>query len=163
MVIDAFCIHASEDFILPASLTVLEDEAFAGTAIETVVLPDALEVIGDHAFADIPTLSSVEIPQSVLAIGDNSFAGSDRVFIVGAADSYAQTWANEHDVLFVKAEALTETTPARNGITLLMGWLLSGTLLISPKIGYSQYSILHSKIQIRRRLSELYPVLYDFP
>lgn len=163
MIVGAFCIHASADFYLPTSLTVIEDEAFAGTAIGTVVMPDTLAVIGDRAFANIPTLRSVEIPQSVLAIGDNAFTGSENVFIVGAAGSYAQMWANEHYVLFVEAKALTETTPNPNGITLLLGWLLSGTLVISPKFDYSQYSILHSKIRIRRRLAELYPVLYDFP
>lgn len=163
MIVGAFSIHASADFNLPASLTVIEDEAFAGTAIETVVLPDTLEVIGDFAFADIPTLSSVEIPQSVHAIGDNAFAGSDSVFFLGAADSYAQTWANEHAIKFVETHALTGTGAANNSITFLLGWLVSGTLLISPKYAYSQYSILHSRIRIRRRLAELYPVLYDFP
>ena len=54
---------ATPTFNLPASLQIIEAEAFEGTAIVTVDLPETVETIGERAFANIPTLRQITIPQ----------------------------------------------------------------------------------------------------
>ena len=43
-------------FRFPASLQIIEEEAFEGTSIVIVDLPESVEEIGDRAFAEIETL-----------------------------------------------------------------------------------------------------------
>ena len=85
---------------LPTSLTIIEDEAFVGTAITNVVLPENVEVIGDYAFANIQTLMKISIPNKTAYIGKNAFKDSTNVKITGAPKGYAKTWAHEHGIPF---------------------------------------------------------------
>ena len=61
------------DFILPASLTVIEPEAFAGGAFVYVVVPEQVSAIGSRAFADCPNLRYVEIQGSATEIAPDAF------------------------------------------------------------------------------------------
>ncbi len=87
-------------FVLPTSLTVIEDEAFEGTAIINIVLPENVESIGDYAFADIQTLRNISIPNKTTYIGRNAFKGSTNVTITGAPKGYARAWAHENGIPF---------------------------------------------------------------
>ena len=87
---------------LPAALTQIEEEAFAGTAAEYVVLPDACESIGARAFADSDSLQAIYIPANVTEIADDAFAGSERVTIYGVAGSEAERFAAAKDLPFVE-------------------------------------------------------------
>ena len=89
---------SSAGFNLPASLQVIEDEAFEGTAIVSVDLPETVESIGERAFADIPTLRSVRIPEMTKEIARTAFSGSSNVTITAAPNSYARTWARENGI-----------------------------------------------------------------
>lgn len=85
----------------PLSVTIIEDEAFAGTSITSIALPETVTMIGDRAFANIYSLRSIRIPQTVTSIAKTAFVGSDHVIISAVSDSYAQKWANENKVPFV--------------------------------------------------------------
>jgi len=87
-------------FKLPASLQVIEDEAFEGTSLFSVELPDSVVTIGERAFSNITTLRDVSIPDSVTYIARSAFTGSDKVTITASPGSYARTWAKENGVPF---------------------------------------------------------------
>ena len=88
-------------FVLPASLQVIEEDAFSGTAVESVVLPKGLAYIGEAAFANTEHLNEVYIPSSVQFIGKSAFSESSHVTVFGAEKSYAEEWAKEHQISFV--------------------------------------------------------------
>ncbi len=97
-------------FQLPASLTIIEDEAFEGTAITNIDLPELLEYIGDNAFANIPTLRFVSIPDNTKYIAGTAFTGSRHVKISGAPNSYARAWARENGIPFAPVAVLNAGT-----------------------------------------------------
>ncbi len=66
------------NFVLPASLTAIEEEAFAGLPAGTVV----------------------QMPENVTSIGDGAFG--EGVLLVTDAGSYAAGWANKHGVRWVE-------------------------------------------------------------
>ena len=84
----------------PASLEVIEEEAFEGTAIVNVKIPETVTTISDRAFANIPTLRSIRIPLATTQIASNAFAGSNNVTINAAPDSYARKYAKAHGLPF---------------------------------------------------------------
>ncbi len=61
-------------------------------------IPDGCERIGNKAFAQCAALEMAEIPASVTSIADDAFAGSERLVIVTAEGSYAQTYATNHGI-----------------------------------------------------------------
>lgn len=87
-------------FKLPASLQVIEDRAFEGTAIVSVEIPESVAYIGDYAFADISSLLGVQIPDTTTYIGKNAFAGSKQVTLTASSGSYARSWAKENGIRF---------------------------------------------------------------
>lgn len=83
----------AETVTLPASLTVIEDEAFAGDfSLDKVEIPEGTVSIGARAFAG-SSVNAVYIPDSVTKIGSMAFANIDHVTIISTPDSYAHTYA----------------------------------------------------------------------
>lgn len=74
-----------KDFVVPSSVTSVEQNAFSssGTMTGTLTLPEGLQSIGNSAFANQGELTGeLRIPDSVLTIGSNAFLGDnafDRV------------------------------------------------------------------------------------
>ena len=91
---------SSSAFKLPASLKIIGDEAFAGTALTQVDLPDTLQSIGERAFADIPTLRTIVIPGKTTYIAKGAFEGSDHVLLIGEFNSSAREYARENGIPF---------------------------------------------------------------
>ena len=60
---------------VPATVKQIGPEAFMGAAIEQVILPDSVEVIGEAAFADCAGLTTVTGGANVREIRDRAFAG----------------------------------------------------------------------------------------
>lgn len=78
---------------LPASLTRLEAEAFAGAAYaESALLPDGLQAIDARAFAQ-SGLMYISIPASVTTIAEDAFDGCPLVIIYAAPGSAAEQLA----------------------------------------------------------------------
>ena len=101
---------AEKAFRLPASLQMIGDEAFEGTAIVSVELPETVETIGERAFAAIPTLHSVKIPDNTREIAETAFAGSNNITLTGTPGSYAKAWARENGVPFAPVAVMCAGT-----------------------------------------------------
>ena len=82
---------AANTLELPASLTAIKAEAFAGdTAIDTVILPEGVTSIGEKAFAD-SSLKLIQLPSTLSSIADNAFEG-----VTGfKAVTIEGTWAHD--------------------------------------------------------------------
>ena len=88
------------DFILPAGLRSIEEEAFAGSAFRYAVLAENTVSIGSRAFANCPNLIRISIPASTTEIAADAFTGDSGLTVFGKAGSYAETWAKNHGVAF---------------------------------------------------------------
>ncbi len=81
---------------LPASLTEIEAEAFAGGSFEYVRVPVGVTMIGSRAFADCPNLKYIEIKGPSTEIAPDAFDGSDGITIYAPFNSSAAAYAQEH-------------------------------------------------------------------
>ena len=88
------------NFRLPASLKVIEEEAFEGTAVGQVILQEAVQEIGDRAFAENEALREVYIPGGAELRGREIFVGADEVTVYGIEGSPAEDWAKEQGIPF---------------------------------------------------------------
>ena len=89
------------DLILPASLTAIESEAFAGGAFTYVQVPEGVTTIGPRAFADCPKLRDIAISGTETWIDPTAFAGVSNLTIHGADGSYAEFYASKYGFAFV--------------------------------------------------------------
>lgn len=81
---------------LPASLTSVEDEAFAGGAFTEIVVPIQVGEIGPRAFAGCPNLESVFILGETTEIAQNAFEHVEGVTIYCKFNSKAMNFAKEN-------------------------------------------------------------------
>ena len=63
-------------------------------------LPGQTTTIESEAFANLPETMAVYIPQTVASIASDAFKGTVAI-ILGASDSYVQTWAEQNGYFFV--------------------------------------------------------------
>ena len=90
---------------LPASLTSVEDEAFAGGTFSEIVVPVQVEEIGPRAFAGCPNLKSVFILGETTEIASDAFEHVEGVTIYCKFNSKAMNFAKENGfnyILFYK-------------------------------------------------------------
>lgn len=85
---------ADSTFTLPASLKVIEEEAFANLNVNTVILPEGLERIESRAFAG-STVYSVNLPASLTYIADDALEGATVANITAPDNTYAHEWMEE--------------------------------------------------------------------
>ena len=64
------------------------------------VLPASLTAIGEEAFAGLPAGTVVLVPENVTSIGDGAFG--EGVLLVTPSGSYAAGWANRYGVRWVE-------------------------------------------------------------
>lgn len=86
---------------LPTSLTEIQTEAFLNSVYNVVFCPPGLQIIGAGAFMGSTQLQIVYLPASVIAIADDAFSGCTQLTICCPEGSYAQTYAEAHDIPFV--------------------------------------------------------------
>ena len=91
----------SPDFILPAQLTRIEDEAFTGCTFIYVKLPEQVVSIGWHAFADCPKLAYIYIPEGTTDIDQDAFGELQSLTIIGVPGTTANSYALEHKFSFL--------------------------------------------------------------
>ena len=112
-------------FRLPASLKVIEAEAFEGTAAERVYLEEDVQEIGDRAFAANGALREIYIPGEAKLRGREIFAGADEVTVNGIEGSPAEDWAKEQGIPFRvqdiwKRDAVPHSNPGQMILLLLL-------------------------------------------
>ena len=90
------------DFVLPASLTTIEEEAFYGGAFTYAQVPAQVTHIGSNAFADCSKLRNIDILGMNTTIDQNAFSGVDQnaLTIHGLAGSSAESFATEYGFHF---------------------------------------------------------------
>ena len=92
------------DLFLPASLTSIEADAFAGGAFSFVKLSEKTAKIGARAFADCAKLKYIYIPAATKTIDSTAFRNVNGLTIYGHAGSYAETYANANGYSFVAVD-----------------------------------------------------------
>ena len=86
----------------------IDGYAFAtNTKVQQVILTDPITSIGAGAFSQCGSLTGIVIPDTVTQIADDAFQDCDQVVIYGLADSYAITYAIDHNIAYVVIDALT--------------------------------------------------------
>jgi hypothetical protein len=84
---------------LPARLTEIDDEAFAGIAAEKIIVPAGVTRIGNRAFADCQNLKEMELPEGITFEG-KPLENSGPVFVYGAPGSWLETYAKQVENLY---------------------------------------------------------------
>ena len=80
--------------VLPAGLTAIEEEAFAGSVIAVLDASNtSLRSIGPKAFSGCTQLRDIYLPDSVRQIDSTAFAGCGTVVIHCNENSFADRWA----------------------------------------------------------------------
>ena len=86
-----------------SDLQSIYDQCFNNcSSLTTVKLNDGLEQISNYSFANCTALKKIVIPESVTYIAPSAFNNDPNLKIYGFADSYAQTYAQEHNIPFVE-------------------------------------------------------------
>lgn len=95
---------AVPDFMLPAALSQIGEEAFSGGAFTFAVLPENAVTVGPLAFADCDDLLFIYIPTSVEDIDSTAFGDVTDLTILGTSaepQSAAESFASSHGYAFV--------------------------------------------------------------
>jgi hypothetical protein len=89
------------DFTLPAALTRLGEEAFAGAAVKIVYVPDTCTAIGANAFRDCTGLTQIRLPKNC-TISDTAFTGCTGLIAVYApAGGTTEAWCTQANIPFI--------------------------------------------------------------
>ena len=95
-IVTASVLLEEADFVLPAAMDVIEDEAFMNTAVTVVSIPDGVSEIGERAFADCAALRQIYIPASCTQIAESAFENDAPLLIICESGSTAAAWAQAH-------------------------------------------------------------------
>jgi len=153
-----FCVSARAEFIMPASLTTIGDEAFSGTGADEVILGNKVAFIGDYSFAKMKSLKSIYIPPFTQFIGEHAFEGCVDIEIHGEYGTYAQKWAERHNIAFIDTSSASRTANAK----VVKPELLSEAVTEEPELG-DKFNDAKKDIHLSCRYTELHPIEYDFP
>ena len=148
---------------LPASLLLIDDQAFWGTALEIVCFDRQLYRIGEKAFWNIDTLTDAYIAESTEYIGHDAFPFG--TVIHGVKDSYAQQWAEENGYQFAQDDIWNSGSLVKEHLLTLV-LLLPFTVIPADadryKKAYSRFGVYVRSMRPHDR-PELYPINYRFP
>ena len=95
-------VFGRSEFALPASLRIIEEDAFANLGASEVRCNDTLKEIRALAFEDCISLTRIYIPESVTSISDTAFEGcQSSLTIYGKKNSEAQSFAQRKGFRFI--------------------------------------------------------------
>ncbi len=87
--------------ILPEGLESIGEFAFSGcTALKSINLPKNIKNIYSGAFYGCKSMERISINDRCTQIDDSAFDGCDKLTIYGIKGSYAEQYANEHNIPF---------------------------------------------------------------
>ena len=92
------------DFILPASLTVIEEGAFEGAGVKTVYVPETVERIEANAFRDCAQLEKIRLPRDC-EIDDTAFDGCKNLLVYAPAGGTTDEFCDAQGILFIPEPA----------------------------------------------------------
>ena len=95
---------------MPSYLTEIGKYAFTCISLKEIEFPQGLEKIGDFAFESCDLLKKITIPESVAYIGEDCF--DSQAVLYGVQGSYAQQYAEEHQLEFVPVETENDISKA---------------------------------------------------
>lgn len=92
-------------------ITQIDESAFDFCkSLERVELPETLTYLGDTVFYDCNKLKKIVIREKVSHIGESVFVRNDNITIYGIPGSYAETYAQEHDIRFKPLSSFYQAT-----------------------------------------------------
>lgn len=150
---------------LPAALQIVDEEAFKDTALKTVEFDDQIRCIMSQAFSDTEDLLHVYIPEGVELIAEDAFSCSGLQVIHGIANSYTQTWANDHGICFIEDDIWNSRAAARDCHFEVFLVLFSYLVPIDStgKINRRCRARVFIRSMRPQDRIELYPINYRFP
>ncbi len=95
-------------FRLPASLRVIGEEAFEGTAAAALVMGVEVTTVESRAFAGTDSLREVYIPASAETLAEDAFDGTEELTVYGTGGSAAEDWAARLGYRFVLRDIWTD-------------------------------------------------------
>ena len=114
-----FSAAPAETLTLPASLQIIDTEAFYGdSSISAVSLPENITEIRSKAFAE-SSLTSINLPGSLTFIAEDALPGPGQVQVTAAENSYAYDWAAAHGY-FVSAPV--QRNPLGQNRKIIVSW-----------------------------------------
>ena len=114
-----FSAAPAETLTLPASLQIIDTEAFYGdSSISAVSLPESITEIRSKAFAE-SSLTSINLPGSLTFIAEDALPGPGQVQVTAAENSYAYDWAAAHGY-FVSAPV--QRNPLGQNRKIIVSW-----------------------------------------
>ena len=90
--------------LLPAALTGVAEEAFAGAAFGQVEVPGGVAALGERAFADCIALRSLRLPDSVTDFGAGLLEGSEQAVVLCGGESAALNYCQENRLQYIIVE-----------------------------------------------------------
>ena len=90
------------DFVLPARLQEIEEQAFMGISASSIRIPDGCTSIGCEAFSECDNLSMIYIPASVTLIHEDAFDFCGPLTVIyGESDTLAEEFAELNGITFI--------------------------------------------------------------
>ena len=100
--------HGITDLSFGGNVEEISDYAFAECInLNSVSLPSKLKTIGKAAFANCVNVSELNVPNPVISIGDDAFNGLDDLTFYCSINSYAATYAIDHNIPIIDTEENT--------------------------------------------------------
>ena len=96
-----YAVWAQPDFVMPAALTTVGEEAFANCAFHFAALSQSTTELERNAFAGCTNLCFVYIPEACVWINRDAFGTLTNLTILGTSGSYAQTYAQQKGYTFI--------------------------------------------------------------
>ena len=163
---------------LPVTVTTIGEEAFTNCrSLTELTIPAGVQTLGSNnstgfgIFENCKSLTEITIPASVTSIQDNAFDGCKNVTIVGAADSYAQSYAAANAMPFraiIDSQPVGDTNGDNridvNDVTAIQRHfaeyeLLLGSALLAADTDGNGVVDINDATHLQRYLAEYYVVL----
>lgn len=90
-----------EKVVFQKGITTVPSWAFSRcNSLKNISLPERVQKIEPGAFYSCKSLERIDIYDKCTSIEDNAFEGCDNLTIYGIKGSYAEQYANEHNIPF---------------------------------------------------------------